>query len=65
MSLYKKIGYGYGNTNPIVMDIGESYTKLGFAGESSPRTVIPTAIQQIGKILLSLVKNYFMLKCLF
>ena len=49
MSLYKKISYGYNSSNPVVLDIGESYTKLGFASESSPRSVIPTTIQQVGR----------------
>ena len=35
----------------VVLDIGEAYTKLGFAGENEPRSVIPTAIQKVGKII--------------
>ncbi|MHA1487872.1 MAG: hypothetical protein ACTSSC_11970, partial [Promethearchaeota archaeon] len=27
---------------PIIVDIGSAYTKIGFAGEPSPRFVFPT-----------------------
>ena len=49
--MYKKLGLVASNLNPVVLDIGEAYTKLGFAGENEPRSVIPTAIQEIGKFM--------------
>jgi len=48
MPLYKS--YGFGPDNPVVLDIGEAYTKLGFAGEAEPRAVIPTAVEEVGKL---------------
>ena len=27
---------------PVILDIGSAYTKIGFAGEPSPRFVFPT-----------------------
>jgi actin-related protein len=30
---------------PVVLDIGTAYTKCGFAGESSPRHIIPTEVR--------------------
>ncbi|CAF4281765.1 unnamed protein product [Adineta steineri] len=33
----------------IVIDIGQAYTKFGFAGSSSPHHIIPTRIIMDGK----------------
>ncbi|XP_076822220.1 actin-related protein 10-like [Clavelina lepadiformis] len=54
---YKKLGMVFGGGNPIVLDIGETYTKLGFAGEPEPRAVIPTAIQKVGGPLTYILKS--------
>lgn len=32
-------------TAPLILDIGEAYTKFGFATESSPRMIVPTSLQ--------------------
>jgi len=32
-------------TVPLILDIGEAYTKFGFATESSPRLIVPTNLQ--------------------
>nr|XP_039251863.1 actin-related protein 10-like [Styela clava] len=32
----------------VVLDIGQAYTKVGFAGESSPRAIIPTSLKTEG-----------------
>ena len=57
MSIYKKSSYS-SNSLSIVLDIGEAYTKLGFAGETEPRSVIPTAIQQIGMYILIILLKF-------
>jgi len=51
MPVFKGLNsYGSGNeTLPVVvLDIGDAYTKVGFAGESEPRAIIPTIIETIG-----------------
>nr|XP_026693093.1 actin-related protein 10 [Ciona intestinalis]XP_026693094.1 actin-related protein 10 [Ciona intestinalis] len=49
MPLYKGLGIGLGtDAHTIVLDLGEAYSKLGFAGEDQPRMVIPTTIETIG-----------------
>nr|CAB3219888.1 actin-related protein 10 [Phallusia mammillata] len=47
MPLFNK-GYAFGLKTPVVLDIGEAYTKLGFADEAEPRAIIPTTIEQVG-----------------
>ena len=52
MPVFKGLSsYGSGNeTLPVVvLDIGDAYTKVGFAGESEPRAIIPTIIETIGE----------------
>ena len=33
---------------PIVLDIGEVYTKVGISGDTEPRVIIPTIIPEQG-----------------
>eukprot|EP00058_Branchiostoma_floridae_P027718 XP_002613209.1 hypothetical protein BRAFLDRAFT_262678 [Branchiostoma floridae] len=52
MPLFETIGLG-GEKTAVVIDIGTSYTKLGFAGECGPRAIIPSEVkrQQTGKVV--------------
>ncbi len=45
--------------NPIVLDFGEVYTKIGVNGDLEPRAVIPTAVSKPGKsmILFEILKK--------
>jgi len=42
ISLISGRRYGGLRTHGVVIDIGQRYTKVGFAGEAQPRTVFPT-----------------------
>ena len=33
---------------PIVLDIGEVYTKVGISGDTEPRVIIPTLVPEEG-----------------
>ncbi|XP_066280528.1 actin-related protein 10-like [Branchiostoma lanceolatum] len=52
MPLFETIGLG-GEKTAVVIDIGTSYTKLGFAGECGPRAIIPSEVKilQTGKVV--------------
>nr|CAX69419.1 Actin-related protein 10 [Schistosoma japonicum] len=39
-----------GEKTAVVFDIGTVYTKCGFAGETGPRFIIPTAITLVCRI---------------
>ena len=39
-----------GETFPIVFDIGSAYTKCGFAGEESPRGIVPSTTTVSGEV---------------
>lgn len=41
--------YGGLRTHGVVIDIGQRYTKVGFAGEAQPRKVFPTNFKLDGK----------------
>lgn len=41
--MYEGFGYG-GEKEAIVLDIGNAYTKIGFANDCSPRSIIPTEV---------------------
>ena len=36
---------------PIVLDIGEVYTKVGISGDTEPRVIIPTVIPEQGCLI--------------
>ncbi len=40
------IGLG-GDKQAVIFDIGEAYTKIGFAGESTPRQIIPSKVKRL------------------
>ena len=46
MALLEMIGLG-GDKQAVILDIGEAYTKIGFAGESVPRHIIPSRVQRL------------------
>ncbi|NXL32655.1 ARP10 protein, partial [Glaucidium brasilianum] len=45
MPLYEGLGSG-GEKTAVVIDLGEAYTKCGFAGETGPRCIIPSEIKK-------------------
>eukprot|EP00052_Salpingoeca_macrocollata_P031694 m.323299 g.323299 ORF g.323299 m.323299 type:complete len:553 (+) comp28809_c0_seq1:34-1692(+) len=46
----QSVQIGFGSEKlAVVLDIGSSYTKCGFATEPSPRHIIPTAVMRDGK----------------
>lgn len=45
MPLFDVIGLG-GEKVAVILDIGESYTKCGFASEVSPRHIIPSSVKR-------------------
>ncbi|NXJ16259.1 ARP10 protein, partial [Odontophorus gujanensis] len=45
MPLYEGLGSG-GEKTAVVMDLGEAFTKCGFAGETGPRCIIPSEIKK-------------------
>nr|KAF6482889.1 actin related protein 10 [Rousettus aegyptiacus] len=47
MPLYEGLGSG-GEKTAVVIDLGEAFTKCGFAGETSPRCIIPSVIKKVG-----------------
>ncbi|KAF6350707.1 actin related protein 10 [Rhinolophus ferrumequinum] len=47
MPLYEGLGSG-GEKTAVVIDLGEAFTKCGFAGETSPRCIIPSVIKKAG-----------------
>ncbi|XP_044517967.1 actin-related protein 10 isoform X2 [Gracilinanus agilis] len=47
MPLYEGLGSG-GEKTAVVIDLGEAFTKCGFAGETGPRCIIPSVIKKIG-----------------
>ena len=46
MALLEMIGLG-GDKQAVIFDIGEAYTKIGFAGEPTPRHIIPSIIKKL------------------
>eukprot|EP00112_Aurelia_sp_Birch-Aquarium-sp1_P023144 Seg679.1 transcript_id=Seg679.1/GoldUCD/mRNA.D3Y31 product="Actin-related protein 10" protein_id=Seg679.1/GoldUCD/D3Y31 len=46
MALMEMIGLG-GDKQAVILDIGEAYTKIGFAGESTPRHIIPSRVRRL------------------
>lgn len=46
MALLEMIGLG-GDKQAVILDIGEAYTKIGFAGESTPRHIIPSRVRRL------------------
>ena len=46
MALLEMIGLG-GDKQAVVLDIGEAYTKIGFAGETVPRHIIPSKVKRL------------------
>ncbi|XP_046877120.1 actin-related protein 10 [Hypomesus transpacificus] len=48
MPLFEGLGSG-GEKTAVVIDLGASYTKCGFAGETGPRFIIPSEIQKPGQ----------------
>ena len=46
MALLEMIGLG-GDKQAVIFDVGDAYTKIGFAGEPSPRHIIPSAIRKL------------------
>ena len=46
MALLEMIGLG-GDKQAVILDIGEAYTKIGFAGESNPRHIIPSTLKKL------------------
>uniref|UniRef100_A0A1B6EDD0 Actin-related protein 10 n=1 Tax=Clastoptera arizonana TaxID=38151 RepID=A0A1B6EDD0_9HEMI len=51
MPLFDTIG-GLGEKQAVVLDLGKKFTKFGFAGDSTPRCIIPTEIKcpESGKV---------------
>lgn len=47
----------YHTLTPVVLDIGQAYTKIGFATEPAPRAIIPTTLKSFGKKEEPLVAN--------
>uniref|UniRef100_F7E2U8 Actin related protein 10 n=1 Tax=Macaca mulatta TaxID=9544 RepID=F7E2U8_MACMU len=47
MPLYEGLGSG-GEKTAVVIDLGEAFTKCGFAGETGPRCIIPSVIKRAG-----------------
>uniref|UniRef100_A0AAA9S5I1 Actin-related protein 10 n=1 Tax=Bos taurus TaxID=9913 RepID=A0AAA9S5I1_BOVIN len=47
MPLYEGLGSG-GEKTAVVIDLGEAFTKCGFAGETGPRCIIPSVIKKAG-----------------
>ncbi|XP_030069939.1 actin-related protein 10 [Microcaecilia unicolor] len=47
MPLYEGLGSG-GEKTAVVIDLGEAFTKCGFAGETGPRCIIPSEIRRPG-----------------
>ncbi|KPP60284.1 actin-related protein 10-like [Scleropages formosus] len=47
MPLFEGLGSG-GEKTAVVIDLGSSYTKCGFAGETGPRCIIPSEVQKPG-----------------
>uniref|UniRef100_A0A8B9U5I0 Actin-related protein 10 n=1 Tax=Anas zonorhyncha TaxID=75864 RepID=A0A8B9U5I0_9AVES len=45
MPLYEGLGSG-GEKTAVVIDLGEAFTKCGFAGETGPRCIIPSEIKK-------------------
>ncbi|XP_070576671.1 actin-related protein 10-like [Ptychodera flava] len=45
MPLFEGLGTA-GEKTAVILDIGAAYTKIGFAGESSPRSIIPSEIKR-------------------
>uniref|UniRef100_G1NLJ2 Uncharacterized protein n=2 Tax=Meleagris gallopavo TaxID=9103 RepID=G1NLJ2_MELGA len=45
MPLYEGLGSG-GEKTAVVLDLGEAFTKCGFAGETGPRCIIPSEIKK-------------------
>jgi len=46
MPLFDVIGLG-GEKLAVILDIGAAYTKCGFAGEASPRHIVPTVLKRV------------------
>jgi len=46
MPLFDGIGYG-GEKTAVILDIGAAFTKCGFAGEISPRAIIPSLVKKV------------------
>lgn len=46
MALLEMIGMG-GDKQAVILDIGEAYTKIGFAGEAAPRHIIPSTLKKL------------------
>ena len=46
MALLEMIGLG-GDKQAVILEIGEAYTKIGFAGESNPRHIIPSKVKKL------------------
>eukprot|EP00794_Sanderia_malayensis_P016072 gene16071-17695_t len=46
MALMDIIGLG-GDKQAVIFDIGEAYTKIGFAGETTPRQIIPSKVRRL------------------
>ena len=46
MALLEMIGLG-GDKQAVILDIGEAYTKIGFAGESTPRHIIASKVRKL------------------
>uniref|UniRef100_A0A8C5VCG9 Actin related protein 10 n=1 Tax=Microcebus murinus TaxID=30608 RepID=A0A8C5VCG9_MICMU len=47
MPLYEGLGSS-GEKTAVVIDLGEAFTKCGFAGETGPRCIIPSVIKRAG-----------------
>ncbi|TKC35042.1 hypothetical protein EI555_003262 [Monodon monoceros] len=47
MPLYEGLGSG-GEKTAVVIDLGEAFTKCGFAGETGPRCIVPSVIKKAG-----------------
>ena len=58
MPFYEGIGL-IAEKNAVVLDFGIAYTKVGYAGESSPRAILPTpalpALNETGQLYEALV----------
>ena len=46
MALLEMIGLG-DDKQAVIFDIGEAYTKIGFAGEHNPRHILPSTIKKL------------------
>ncbi|XP_064420817.1 actin-related protein 10 [Latimeria chalumnae] len=47
MPMYEGLGSG-GEKTAVIIDLGAAFTKCGFAGEASPRCIIPSEIRRPG-----------------